>query len=159
MPRKLSNKFAFASQSLRDMDNAFAAIEKAIELAEPMGYVRVFADEGPAMASLLLKYGQNRTITNLPFLDRLLSAYPGTLGELRSDYNAQPHSMIEPLTDREHEVLVLLADGLSGPEIADELTVSLNTAKTHIKRIYGKLNAHSRYEAVVRAEECELIQV
>jgi LuxR family maltose regulon positive regulatory protein len=65
--------------------------------------------------------------------------------------------ILEPLSDRELEVLRLLRTDLSGPEIAAQLVVSLNTVKTHVKRIYSKLDVHSRYEAVERAKELDLL--
>jgi LuxR family maltose regulon positive regulatory protein len=66
-------------------------------------------------------------------------------------------TLADPLTHRELEVLRLLPTSLSGPEIAVELVVSINTVKTHIKRIYSKLNVHSRYEAIERARELDLL--
>ena len=68
-----------------------------------------------------------------------------------------PHPLIEPLSERELEVLRLLRTDLSGPEIAVELSVSVNTIKTHIKNIYSKLNAHCRYEAIERAKQIDLL--
>jgi LuxR family maltose regulon positive regulatory protein len=69
----------------------------------------------------------------------------------------QPALPLDPLSSRELEVLRLLGTDLTGPEIAAELVVSVNTVKTHIRRIYSKLDAHSRYEAVTRAKEVGLL--
>jgi LuxR family maltose regulon positive regulatory protein len=72
-----------------------------------------------------------------------------------------PHThtpaLIEPLSDRELEVLRLLASNLSAPEIAEELVIAVSTVRSHIKHIYGKLDAHSRYEAIEQARKLDLI--
>ena len=109
----------------------------------------------------LLRQAASRDIAP-DYVSRLLAAMePGTAFEELppTPLPARPpaHPLIDPLTDRELEVLRLLSTDLSGPEIAEELIVSLNTVKTHIKRIYGKLDAHSRYEAVERAQELNLL--
>jgi LuxR family maltose regulon positive regulatory protein len=65
--------------------------------------------------------------------------------------------LLDPLSDREIEVLRLLAANLTSPEIATELTVAVSTVRSHMKNIYSKLDAHSRYEAVVRAQELQLL--
>ena len=142
---------ALALRALGDMDEALGALERALQLAEPEGYARVFIDEGEPMAELL-RYGAARTIAP-EYVRRLLQAFGireyGNMGEERPS----PHTptLIEPLTDREMQVLQLLADRLSNSEIAQRLFISLPTVKSHTRNIYGKIGVHNRKEAVVRA--------
>jgi ATP/maltotriose-dependent transcriptional regulator MalT len=137
---------AVALQSLRNTRAALEASERALALAEPEGYVRMFVDEGPLLELLLRKLPETR------YVRRLLSA-PGTAE--KTAY-ATPR-LVEPLSERELEVLRLLGTDLDGPDIASELTVSLNTMRTHTKSIYAKLGVNNRRAAVRRAEELELL--
>jgi LuxR family maltose regulon positive regulatory protein len=123
-------------------------LERALGLAEPEGYVRVFLDEGAPMVALL-KAGRRLAPR---FVHHLLS----TVGQTPANPPPTP-ALIEPLSDREFEVLRLLATDLSGPEIARELVVSLNTVRTHTKSIYTKLAVNSRRTAVRRAGELDLL--
>jgi LuxR family maltose regulon positive regulatory protein len=123
-----------------------AALERALTLAEPEGYVRVFAGEGPPMASLLRNVARQRTTWG--YVRRLLSA-GGT--------SPASQRLVEPLSERELEVLRLLGSDLDGPDIARELTVSLNTLRTHTKSIYAKLGVNSRRAAVRQAAELNLL--
>jgi LuxR family maltose regulon positive regulatory protein len=125
---------------------ALGALERALQLAEPEGYARVFIDEGEPMAHLL-RQAANRTIAP-NYASQLLAV----LGSRTRDQPAiDMSSLVEPLSDREVEVLELLADGLSNPEIAQRLFISLPTVKSHTRNIYGKIGVHNRKEAVVRA--------
>ena len=143
---------ALALQQHGDVDAAVAAVARALELAEPEGYVRTFTDEGPAMATLLRTAA--RRGVSAAYVARLLRiAGPGPPGRpARSD------ALVDPLSDRELDVLRLLASELSGPEIARHLVVSLNTVRTHTKNIYAKLGVGSRRAAVRRAEELGLLR-
>jgi len=89
-------------------------------------------------------------------VNRLLAAFPPTTMP-QSAISNQQSEWAEPLSERELDVLVLLGTELSGPEIADRLSVSLNTLRTHTKHIYGKLGVNSRRAAVRRAEELGLV--
>ncbi|WP_411375729.1 LuxR C-terminal-related transcriptional regulator [Arthrobacter sp. MPF02] len=129
---------------------ALTALTEATALAEPEGYVRIFADEGPPMASLL-KAALKRSGTS-PYLRRLLAAI-----ESRQDITPATFGLVEPLSDREQDVLRLLGTDLSGPAIASELSVSLNTVRTHTSRIYAKLNVNNRRAAVRRARQLNLL--
>jgi LuxR family maltose regulon positive regulatory protein len=140
---------ALARQRLEDIPAALACLERAVALAEPEGYVRVFADEGPLMASLLRALAKRGTAGN--YVRRLLAATGGT-GPDRPVKQA----LIEPLSDRELDVLRLLGTDLNGPAIARELMVSLNTVRTHTKNIYAKLAVTSRRAAVRRGAELGL---
>ena len=119
-------------------------------LAEPEGYVRIFADEGPPMASLLRAAAKQGTAGN--YVRRLLAA----VGETGHGSPVE-QALIEPLSERELDVLRLLGTELDGPAIARELMVSLNTMRTHTKNIYTKLAVTNRRAAVRRAAELDLL--
>ncbi|MGO9192705.1 MAG: LuxR C-terminal-related transcriptional regulator, partial [Streptosporangiaceae bacterium] len=142
---------ALAHQTLGDIPAALACLERAMTLAEPEGYVRVFIDEGPPMASLLRAVAKQGTARN--YVRRLLAA----VNETEHD-SAIKQVLIDPLSERELEVLRLLGTDLDGPEIARELVVSLNTVRTHTKNIYTKLAVTNRRAAVRRAAELGLPQ-
>ncbi|MCP4541042.1 MAG: helix-turn-helix transcriptional regulator [Chloroflexi bacterium] len=147
---------ALAHQALGDTKQALAALEQALSLAEPEGYVRLFVDEGTPMAMLLDKAVSRGIAPDyISKLQIALKAQDDMLSPQLSTSSVPP--LLDPLTDRELDVLRLLSTDLSGPEIAEKLVVSANTIKTHIKRIYSKLDAHSRYEAIVRAKELGLL--
>jgi LuxR family maltose regulon positive regulatory protein len=141
---------ALAHQRLGDIPAALACLERAMTLAEPEGYVRVFIDEGPPIASLLQAAAKQGIARN--YVRRLLAAVTETGHE--SPVN---QALIEPLSERELDVLRLLGTDLDGPDIACELTVSLNTVRTHTKHIYAKLAVTSRRAAVRRAQELDLL--
>jgi LuxR family transcriptional regulator, maltose regulon positive regulatory protein len=142
---------ALAHQRLGDIPAALAYLERAVTLAEPEGYVRVFVDEGPPMASLLTALAKQGTAGN--YIRRLLAA---AVGETGHDSPVK-QALIEPLSERELDVLRLLGTELDGPDIARELIVSLNTVRTHTKHIYAKLAVTNRRAAVRRARELGLL--
>jgi len=167
---EILNLQALAQQALGDTVQALNVLEQALSLAEPEGYIRLFVDEGRPMEKFLRQVASHRIVQN--YVAKLLTAFPkdeGVKDELRStdvhpfdSAQDKPSSLliqplIEALSDRELDVLRLLNTDLSGPEIAAELVVSVNTVKTHMKHIYDKLNVHSRYEAVERAKELNLL--
>jgi LuxR family maltose regulon positive regulatory protein len=141
---------ALAYQMQADTAAAVAALERAITLAEPEGYVRVFIDEGTPMAGLLRVVAKQSPRRN--YARRLLAAMSGT-----EHKPAAENALIEPLSERELDVLRLLGTELDGPAIARELMVSLNTMRTHTKNIYAKLTVTSRRAAVRRATELGLL--
>jgi LuxR family maltose regulon positive regulatory protein len=140
---------ALAHQALGDIPAALARLEQAMTLAEPEGYVRVFVDEGPPMASLLRAAARQGTTRN--YARRLLAAVSETAPD-----SPVRQALIDPLSERELEVLRLLGTELDGPAIARELMVSLNTVRTHTKNIYAKLAVTNRRAAVRRAAELGL---
>ena len=140
---------ALAHQARDDIPAALASLRRALMLAEPEGYVRIFADEGPPMASLLRAAAKQGIAPR--YVRRLLAAVNKT-----EDRTPASQGLIEPLSERELDVLRLLGTDLGGPEIARELVVSLNTVRTHTKNIYAKLGVNNRRAAVRRARELDL---
>jgi LuxR family maltose regulon positive regulatory protein len=141
---------ALAEQTRGDVPGALASLERALTLAEPEGYVRVFVDEGRPMAALLKARAKLGAAP--AYARRLLAAVTGA-----EDGAPVQQGLIEPLSVRELEVLRLLGTDLDGPDIARELVVSLNTVRTHTKNIYAKLGVNSRRAAVRRAAELGLL--
>jgi LuxR family maltose regulon positive regulatory protein len=127
------------------------ALERALTLAERGGFVRIFVDEGPQMARLLYEAVAQGISPN--YASRLLGAFP--VSEAQPTDLAKTKSpkseLVEPLSERELEVIQHLAEGLTNREIADRLYLSLNTVKVHTSNIYGKLGVHKRTQAVTRA--------
>jgi LuxR family maltose regulon positive regulatory protein len=148
---------ALAQHAQGDIPPALVFLERALTLAEPEGYVRLFVDEGQPMA-LLLNEALNHGIAT-DYVRRLLAAFPDAEPEQADSVKRQiPGSeLIEPLSERELEVLRLLGTELNGPEISRQLMVSLNTMRTHTKNIYNKLGVNNRRAAVRRAEELDLL--
>jgi LuxR family maltose regulon positive regulatory protein len=149
--------WALASQAQGDVAQAMASLERALSLAEPEGYVRIFVDEGPAMVELLRQAASRGIVPG--YATRLLAAfdvseYEGA-GETLPYPPTQP--LFDPLSERELEVLRFLATHLSSTDIARELFVAASTVRSHIKSIYSKLNVHSRKDAVRRAKELGLL--
>jgi LuxR family maltose regulon positive regulatory protein len=145
---------ALALQASGHILAALTCLERALTLAEPEGYVRVFADEGAPMASLLRAAAKQGTAGS--YARRLLAAVSET-GQ-HSPFGQAPvkQALIDPLSERELEVLRLLGTELDGPAIARELMVSLSTVRTHTKHIYAKLAVTNRRAAVRRAAELDL---
>ena len=141
---------ALAHRAQRDVPAALVALKRAVTLAEPEGYVRVFADEGPPMAGLLKTLSEREAARG--YVRRVLTAAIGA--EHRP---ADATALVEPLSARELDVLRLLGTDLSGPDIARELFVSLNTLRTHTRNIYSKLDVTSRRAAVRQAHELKLL--
>jgi len=134
-----------------ETDQALVHLEQALSIGEPEGYIRIFVDEGPSMARLLYE-ALTRGIAP-DYVRRLLAAFPVAESEQTapSTTQASKSELIEPLSERELEVLQLLAEGLTNQEIASRLFLSLNTVKAHSRNIYGKLGVHSRTQAVAKA--------
>jgi LuxR family maltose regulon positive regulatory protein len=142
---------ALACQARRDIPAALACLDRAVTLAEPEGYIRLFADEGLPLASLLRAAERQRTAPN--YVRRLLAAVRETGPDRPAGQAPGKQALIDPLSERELDVLRLLGTELDGPAIARELMVSLNTVRTHTKNIYAKLAVTSRRAAVRRAAE------
>jgi LuxR family maltose regulon positive regulatory protein len=144
---------ALALYAQGDEPQAMSALERALSLGEPEGYVRIFVDEGPPMAQLLYKAAAHGIMPE--YAGRLLAAFPDA--ESPAPSQAPPAEMIEPLSERELEILRLVAKGLSNREIAQRLVLSLSTIKWHTSNIYGKLGVKNRTQAVARSREMGLV--
>jgi LuxR family maltose regulon positive regulatory protein len=148
---------ALALQAEGKLPQALDDLERALSLAEPGGFVHVFVQKGPRMERLLRRAASRGIAPQ--YVSQLLAAFDasayGRAEETPPHPTRQP--LIEPLTERELEVLHLLPTHLSSTEIAEHLLISVHTARFHIKNIYGKLHAHSRAEAVARAEDLGLL--
>ena len=155
---------AMALSALGDETGATAALTTALEIGCPQGYVRVFADEGPAMAAVLGRLitaqrgDQQAARIPLACLARLQRAFDdGRATGGGPAVESRTPRLIEQLTGRELEVLAMLAAGRSNQSIASHLFISLNTVKKHVSHLLGKLGAANRTEAVARGRELGLI--
>jgi LuxR family maltose regulon positive regulatory protein len=138
---------ALAHEALGDTAQALAVLERAISLAEPGGFVHLFIEKGAPMAQLL--YQAAARGIKPEYAGKLLAAFPTS--EAPEPFRETPGKMVEPLSEREIEVLELIAQGLSNREIAQKLFLSVSTVKVHTYNIYGKLGVHSRTQAVAKA--------
>lgn len=152
---------ALAHHSLGETAPALAALDQALALARPARYIRLFVDEGPPMAGLLRQIQARGASSEdvarlLAALDRDVPAAIPSAARSPLGPPPTPGAPTEPLTEREQEVLRLMAVGQSNPEIARALYVEVNTVKTHVKNLYSKLGVHSRVQAAQRAQELGL---
>jgi LuxR family maltose regulon positive regulatory protein len=154
---EISVLLALAHSAQVDIPLALASLERALTLAEPEGYVRIFVDEGEAMRLLIEKQSHNRNHPLSGYAGKLLAAFTQPVAAPKSAIIQRKSDLIEPLSERELEVLRLLRTDLNGPEIARELMVSLHTMRTHTNNIFNKLGVNNRRAAVRRAEELDLL--
>ncbi len=147
--------YALALQVQGNHSGALTALGRALTIAEPEGYLRLFLDEGLSMAILLQKARRHGLAPG--YTEKLLGAMneAGVPDVHRHSSNAG--SLVEPLTVRERDVLWLVLDGASNREIAHQLFVSVNTVKKHVLNIYGKLNVQSRAQAIAKARTLHLL--
>ena len=146
---------ALAHQARSDPPLALLALQRALVLAEPQGYVRIFVDEGAPMKQLLSAAAARGMLPG--YVARLLAVFePQTHMAERKSFPRHPQ-LIETLSQRELEVLELLSHGLSNREISERLFIALNTVKGHNRKIYGKLQVARRTEAIARARELGLL--
>src|SRR5215203_78837 len=153
---------ALALKKRGDPDEALAALERALMLAEPEGYMRVFVDEAEPMGALLSEFlnalrkgprkARHRTL--LDYVRRLLAAFESSRSS--AELSTEP-PLLAPLTAREREVLDLIASGLSNREIAARLFVEVSTVKSYANSIFRKLGVQSRTQAVAEARALHLI--
>jgi LuxR family maltose regulon positive regulatory protein len=142
---------AIANERRGKMAAALINLEHALRLAEPEGYIRLFADLGLPLG-YLLQEAQARNV--MPeYIATLLNAF----GDNMTSRHTGQQKLPEPLTDREAEILELLAAGLTNLEIAEKLVISAGTVKKHASNIYGKLGVSSRTEAAINAKELGLL--
>ena len=151
---------ALALWAKNEKERAVGTLTRALALAEPEGYVRAFVDEGEAMVDLLSATLEIRQRGRLDAANRVPARYLAKLLAALAQEAATPRAdqrIPEPPSERELEVLAFIAAGNSNAEIAGKLFVSVSTVKTHINRLYRKLGARSRTQAVARARELDLI--
>jgi len=158
---ELSLLEALAARSMSDDQRAWTALERALVLAQPEDYVRSF-DQGIALNQLLKEAAGRGVMPD--YLDRLLSTIDheaGPLGGVDQSGGAAPTVLAsgERLSERELEVLRLMARGASNQAIADQLVITVGTVKSHINHILGKLEARNRTEAVARARAWGLLEI
>ena len=132
-------------------DQAISTLERALTMAEPNGFIRTFLDEGPPMARLLYEALSHEITPD--YVQQLLKTFP--VEETEKTDNPQLHDpnseLIEPLSEREIEVLQLIAKGLSNREVGERLYLTINTVKAHSRTIFSKLGVSSRTQAVAKA--------
>lgn len=153
---------ALVHQTQNNLSRSLAALERALALAGPEGYRRIFVDEGPAMRLLLLKFKSANEIqadhSLRAYVDNTVAAFsPPAELVTKSAVTNQSSVLIEPLTNRELEILRLIAAGQSNAEIGRRLYLALSTIKGHNLRIFDKLQAQNRTEAVARARQLGLL--
>jgi LuxR family maltose regulon positive regulatory protein len=149
---------ALSHHSLGNMPSALDTLSQALTLAEPQGYVRIFVDEGTPMAELL-GFAISQDISS-DYAKELLTAFPEDVRRavnFEVELNPVVQTLVEPLSDREINVLRLMAAGHKYKEVAEQLVISLNTVRHHIRNIYSKLNVNNRAQALARAKELELL--
>jgi LuxR family maltose regulon positive regulatory protein len=148
---------ALAFEAQDDLPAGLDALERALMLAAPEGYLRIFADEGRPAAALLRRALDHGIAPD--YVRRILAAIqtnePAEAEKMM--VQAGDSGMIEPLSEREIEVLRGIAIGLSNRQIADRLYLSVNTVKVHTRNIYGKLDVHNRTQAVERARALSIL--
>ncbi|HKO84924.1 MAG TPA: LuxR C-terminal-related transcriptional regulator, partial [Actinomycetota bacterium] len=153
-------RLSTSSGGLKRSDASLQSLERALSLAEPEGYARVFLDEGAAVLTLLDEAA--RAGIHPDYVRRLRQQQPGTDRSSASVFDSSKGAgepvVVESLSPRELDVLRLLASELNGPDIARELVLSLNTIRTHTKNIYAKLGVTNRRAAVRRAHELKLLR-
>jgi LuxR family maltose regulon positive regulatory protein len=142
---------ALAHEAQGDIPAGLASLERALTLAEPEGYLRIFIDGGEPMRKLLRHAAAEGVASS--YTRRLLAAFGAPAQPASNDAPAAVAELAEPLSEREIEILRLIAAGMKNQEIADQLVVSMSTIKTHINRTYRKLDVSSRTQAIVKIRE------
>jgi len=142
---------ALASKAMGDNNQAVELVNRAVTIAEPEGYIRIFIDLGASIASLLKEVALRNVSPH--FVRRLLAEFE----KGKPDRRVPSYPLVEPLTLREFEILGLLAGGLSNQEIAQQLFLTVGTVKVHTHHIYAKLGVHTCSQAISRASSLNLL--
>ncbi len=140
-----------------DHENAMLTLGKALSLSKVLGFIMVFADEGPQVGRLL--YEASLREVEGQWARQILSAFP--VSEIKPHHNRgqniSVHPLVEPLSDRELDVLSLMSEGLKNEQIGERLFISFHTVKVHTRNIFSKLDVHNRTEAVAKARSIGII--
>jgi LuxR family maltose regulon positive regulatory protein len=161
---------ALALHAQRQLEPACACLAKALALAEPEGFVRVFVDEGAPMAELLRQFPKAQQKENSSGVSQVLQNYaikllatfppeqvPAAIQTHKTSAALPASYLIDPLSERELEILKLVAAGFSNGEIAKKLYLATSTVKRHVNNIYAKLDVHSRTQAVAKGKELKVL--
>jgi LuxR family maltose regulon positive regulatory protein len=144
---------AITYSAMRDQNKALRLLEEGIRMAKPNGFTRIFVDEGPQMAKLL--YSLLSEGKHTEYIQKILAPFPvEQSSRMPSEVEGE---WIELLSEREIEVLQLIAEGLTNQEVGSKLYLSLNTVKVHTRNIYSKLNVNNRTQAVTKARALGLL--
>ncbi len=135
-----------------EIDGSMKSFEEALKFGQQQGYFRIFLEEGQEIVPILVEARKRKIFPG--YSQKILSALTGKEGPKKEK---EPSPLVEPLSEREMEILILISQGKSNQEIASSLFVSLNTVKWHATNIYGKLSAQNRTEAVAKAKELKII--
>jgi LuxR family maltose regulon positive regulatory protein len=145
---------SLARQAQGNSQQALATLERAMKLAEPEGFMRIFLDEGKPMATLLKRLADKGVEKD--YAGRLLGHFDEHIDTTLQTAISRP-GISEPLSRKENNTLQLLAAGLTNKEIAEQLFVSPNTVKTHLKNIFEKLQVNNRNQAIAKARDLNLV--
>ena len=149
-------------------EDAFALIEQSLQIGANRGFLRLYLDEDVALQELLHQFKKSRRPSGWlgELVQYLLNSFsrgipkspsPAAESPQKADLSTIPLPLIEPLSAREIEVLGLMSEGLTNPQIAKSLILSISTVKTHLNNIYGKLGVRNRAEAVLRAKDHQIL--
>jgi LuxR family maltose regulon positive regulatory protein len=152
---EISALLALAHAAQGDIPLALASLERALTLAEPEGYLRVFIEEGKPMQELLLAYVHASFGEHITYAQKLLVAFvvPGP----SVAYDVRSTNLVEQLTAREIEVLQAMAEGFSNHEIAEKFILAEGTVKFYVHAVLEKLGVHNRAKAVIEAKKLKII--
>ena len=149
---------ALAYQMCQKEIQALDALSEAVRLAEPEGYIRSFVDEGAPMEALLYRLRKrDRKHGPIPIWTRCLQPFSRRACTYTREEHTKAQALPEPLSEREMQVLQLLAHGASNQEIAQELVIAIDTVKRHVSHIFSKLGVQNRVQAVKQAQELGLL--
>ena len=147
-----------AYEAIGQREQALTLLQQALQRAEPEGYVRLFLDEGAPLVKLLAHLRESGK--QQAYLQMLLATFPEKETTRPADKEENPQRsqlLVDPLSERELEVLHLIATGASNEEIAEKLVIAISTVKRHVSNILGKLAVSNRIQAVARAQAIGLL--
>lgn len=158
---------AVACKGCGKAPQALDALQRSLAFAEPEGYMRTFVEEGAPMAELLRQFikaqqKENPSSVLRNYALKLLAAFPPEQApaaiQTHKTATALPASyLVDPLSERELEILKLVAEGLSNQQIGRKLFLATSTVKRHVNNIYAKLDVHSRTQAVAKGKELNIL--